>query len=122
MNLRKILLNKGANAGISIVLILAILLGLGIPGSNLNIMQPQKPASVQIEQQIEELQLGKGIMKENLENEDSKMGGPSDKGEEASEDKQPEEKETEKPNQEEADNSQEDGLKGEDGGEEAELL
>jgi len=131
MNLRKILLHKGVNTGISIVLILAILLGLGIPGSNLHILQPQKPASVQIEQQIEELQLGKGNLKEDMENEESEQGGKSDKEEieteeekaqeESSEEKQPEEKESEKSNQEDADDGQEDGPKGEDGGEETEL-
>ena len=119
MNLKRILYNRKALTVLSICLVISILLGLWIPGSSLNIVQPREPSPINQVAEMELLRLGD----RNLENEqmdeseeNSETGGLSKEEEkeseetikEESEDTSEPEREDSKPKQEDSEPEQED--------------
>lgn len=119
MNLKQILHNRKALTILSICLVISILLGLWIPGSSLNIVQPREPSPINQVAEMELLRLGD----RNLENEqmdeseeNSETGGLSKEEEkeseetikEESEDTSEPEREDSKPKQEDSEPEQED--------------
>ena len=156
MNWTKLIQNKWLQSGLCIVLAVAILLGLCIPGAFLKTVQPDSPLDQDWFYDMEELLLGEG-KQEQEEGEDPNKGSNSSQPEETQpeetqpeetqpeetqpeetqpEETQPEETQPEETQPEETvpndteseeqsdgdgDEGQEDGNRGEDGGEEAEL-